>query len=50
MLMISLLKNQKTNKHGVEYINIYMKLAPNASDIQNAKDAITKWELLKERS
>jgi tetratricopeptide (TPR) repeat protein len=33
----------------IKFMNIYIKLAPNASDIQNAKDDITKWELMQER-
>ena len=36
-------------EQAIEYMNIYIKLAPNAPDIQMAKDEVTKWELLQER-
>ena len=39
----------KNYDKAVECMNIYIKLAPDAPDIQNAKDEITKWELLQER-
>jgi len=32
----------------IKYMNFYVKLAPNASDVQEAKDNVTKWELLQE--
>ncbi|HSA07269.1 MAG TPA: tetratricopeptide repeat protein [Candidatus Gastranaerophilales bacterium] len=39
----------KIYDQAIEYMKIYIKMAPNAPDIQNAKDEVTKWELLQEK-
>ena len=39
----------KNYDKAIEYMKIYIKLAPKATDIQKAKDDITRWELMQER-
>ncbi len=40
----------KNYTKAIEYMEQYIKLAPNAADSQAAKDQITKWEVLLEKS